>query len=244
MADNPARKPGQVKRPSLADYAIPLRNANYNLRVIEQASALPWEPTNRPGVSIRIFEAAQTLGARLTLLIHFEPGGSYNLAQHHGGEELLVLEGTLQTGSEHHLPGTYLRSPSGITRRTWSDTGCLLLVKLGEFSVADQAQRCIDTNDNSNWLPGPVDDTEVLPLHMHDTRSVMMIRWLSDTGFRPRLDPQGEEIYVIEGCLSDSDGHYPAGTWIRNPIKVWQSWQATTGTLLYYKNGHFPRQHG
>ena len=79
----------------------------------------------------------------------------------------------------------------------------------------------------------------MLPLHGHGSGNVMLIRWLGAVAFRPRLDPLGEEVLVLEGRLHDADGTYPAGSWIRNPVPAWQSWSGDAGTLVYYKNGHF-----
>jgi len=118
----------------------------------------------------------------------------------------------------------------------------VLFLSLGQFATSDGETRRINTHDETKWLPGPEEGTEVMPLHMHGTSNSMLLRWTTDASFRPRLDPLGEEILVLSGTLCDDEGHYPTGAWIRNPVEAWQSWSADAGTVIYYKNGHFPQE--
>ena len=227
---------------ALARFNIAPRNADFDLRVVEHTDKLEWLDSNAEGVSVMFIEAADTGYPRLTMLIRFAPDSHYDLSQHHGGEEFLVLEGSLCDEKGQYHPGFYVRNPTGTPHNPRSDDGCLLLLKLGEFASKDQEHRIIDTNEEDAWLPGPTEGTRVLPLHMHDTRSVFMIRWDEDAEFKPGLDPQGEEIFVVKGTLADANGQYPAGSWIRNPVPAWQSWQGRKNAIAYYKNGHFPPQ--
>lgn len=227
---------------ALARYNIALKNANFYERAVENASDSDWLETNAAGVSVNFIEAAKQDHPRLTMLIRFAPGSHYDLSQHHGGEEFLVLEGSLRDRQGHYHQGYYVRNPTGTAHHPVSDDGCLLFLKLGEFCETDQEHRIIDTNEEEAWLPGPVAGTRVLPLHMHDTRSVLMIRWDADTEFKPGLDPQGEEVFVIEGSLQDEKGHYSKRDWVRNPVSSWHTWRGSEGTMAYYKNGHFPEQ--
>jgi len=221
---------------ALARYQIGLKNADFSRRAVEQTDDLTWLDSNAPGVSVRFIEAIKQDCPRLTMLIRFAPGSHYDLSQHHGGEEFLVLDGSLRDEQGHYNAGFYVRNPTGTAHNPVSDDGCLLFLKLGEFSDTDHEHRVIDTNEHDAWLPGPVDGTRVLPLHMHDTRSVLMIRWDKDTAFKPGLDPQGEEIFIVRGALDDENGHYREGSWIRNPVPNWQSWRGQQHTLAYYKN--------
>ena len=106
--------------------------------------------------------------------------------------------------------------------------------------IRDRGIRHIDTLVADNWLPGPVEGTEVIPLHVYEGRSILLIRWSEAAWFKPQLDPQGEELFVIKGVVHDALGSYGVGSWIRNPIPAWQAWGGHPGTIAYYKNGHFP----
>lgn len=221
-------------------YDIKPWNDDFSTRVVENADAMGWLESDTPGVRVKMLEAAMDTYPRLTMLIRFAPGSSYDLRQHYGGEEFLVLEGSLQDERGKYPTGYYVRNPAGNVHVPYSESGCLLFVKLGEFAADDREQRIINVLDDADWLPGPVDNTEVLALHMHDTRSVLMLRWREDATFKPGLDPQGEEIFIINGQLTDNHGSYSEHTWIRNPIVEWQAWSGDKHTLVYYKNGHFP----
>ena len=224
----------------LARYEIPPKNANFDERIVVHSASLPWRNSDVNGVKIKVLEAVQCGEPRLTMLIQFEAGSFYDLRQHHGGEEFLVLAGSINDENGIYEAGCYVRNPAGTRHILTSAEGCTLFAKMGEFSEQDREQRQIETRTESLWLPGPVDDTSVLPLHMHDTRSVLLIRWDNHAKFKPNLNPQGEEVFVINGTLRDDEGGYTDHHWIRNPVPHWQSWEGNAETLIYYKNGHFP----
>ena len=75
---------------------------------------------------------------------------------------------------------------------------------------------------------------------MFDTESIMLLKWQHAAEFRPALNPRGEEILVVNGLLQNRDHLYRQYSWIRNPIEDWRKWHGNTGTLIYYKSGHFP----
>ena len=153
-----------------------------------------------------------------------------------------ATEATAEVTSEttHLGAGDYLRLPQVGSLQLHTKQGCCVFLKLGEMLDADQSERKTNTRDDTLWLPGPVEHTEVMPLHMHESRSVLLIRWSAPAWFKPQLDPQGEEVFVLTGKLHDARGTYEPGSWIRNPVPAWQAWGGHPGTLVYYKNGHFP----
>ena len=104
---------------------------------------------------------------------------------------------------------------------------------------SDTQWREIDTDNEENWFPGPVDGTDVMPLHGHGSGNVMLVRWNKTAAYKTRIDPRGEELLVLTGAVYDAQGFYPEGSWLRNPIETWQAWGAKAGTVAYYKNGHF-----
>lgn len=50
--------------------------------------------------------------------------------------------------------------------------------------------------------------------HGHTTS---LVRFDPDSSFTEHSHPFGEEIFVLDGVFSDQYGHYPAGTYLRNP---------------------------
>lgn len=156
-----------------------------------------------------------------------------------GGVEILVLEGECSDHRQLYSRSDYLRCSTSITLS--ADTHCVLFVKAHQFRSGDEGNRTIDTNAGHHWLPGPVEGISICPLHVFDSESIMLLRWDSACEFKPKLDPQGEELLVISGLLQNRDQLFKPYTWIRNPIEDWRSWHGSTGTLVYYKSGHFPR---
>lgn len=234
-----------------SSYAAPL-NDDMSERVVIPAAAAEWVPTTRPGISMQLLEFVAGPTPRVSAWLELNADYAAVSLGACTNQELLVIHGCLRAGSEQWRAGYYARLPSVGEERAehLSFERCvdandarpsraLAYVATGHIPASDTERRVIDTGDESRWLPGPVEGTEVLPLHGHGSGNVMLIRWLEAVAFQPRLDPLGEEVMVIEGCLHDADGTYPAGSWIRNPIPAWQAWAGDVGTIVYYKSGHF-----
>lgn len=66
-------------------------------------------------------------------LFRFEPGAHVAKHEHDHGEEVFVLDGTLQDEHGTYPKGTWLRSPHGSAHTPYSDDGCLLFVKVGHL---------------------------------------------------------------------------------------------------------------
>ena len=48
-------------------------------------------------------------------------------------------------------------------------------------------------------------------------RATSIVRYEAGSGYSNHRHDGGEEILVLEGVFSDEHGHYPAGTYLRNP---------------------------
>lgn len=233
--------------------ASPERHADFTTRGESHSSLFnPQNHTNaqRPasGLQTKIFESIRldNKQIRLTLAIRAQPQTRFDFGNYKEGFEILVVDGDLACDCKPDevsaITSSYLRIPaSNCTSQTFNTvSGCLLLAKLGQMSSTDHELRNTSTSDESLWLPGPVNGTQVFPLHVHDTKNALMIRWTEPAYFKPQLDPLGEELFVVKGSLHDAYGSYEQGSWIRNPVPAWQAWGGDEGTMVYYKNGHFP----
>lgn len=224
-------------------------NGDFEQRVVSLPEFAQWQATGAAGVQLRVLEYMGGTNPRLAAQLRFSQIHDPISIKHNPGMELLIQRGELTSELGSYAPGAYFRLPSSSgsileTQRFYSgkhltSNSPLLYLAAGQMSQSDTEHRIIDTLDEERWLPGPTDGTEVLPLHGHSSENVMLIRWTGNIAFKPRLDPQGEEILVLHGMIHDALGSYPAGSWIRNPVESWQSWGARSGTLVYYKNGHF-----
>lgn len=156
------------------------------------------------------------------------------------GLELFILEGHCEWNTEQLSGGGYLRIPPGTDYKISAITDGILLVRYNQFLTDDDGLRNIDTKIRDAWLPGPVDGTLIRPLHVFDTESIMLLWWKHAAEFRPNINPRGEEILVLNGLLQNREHLYRQFSWVRHPIEEWRKWHGNTGTLIYYKSGHFP----
>lgn len=215
-------------------------NSNYLLRA-QQTLALPSSIPDGTAISEQLLEYDASLAAtRITRFISMPRNTRLTLAAATAGVEMLITAGAVATQQSDFPAGFYLRDPSPGSTQLSTVDGCRLLLKSNQFSVQDDGHRCIDSRDPQRWLPNVDGTCCICPLHGFSGDSTMLIRWLKDGSFKPGLDPQGEEILVLKGQLNDASGSYPAGTWLREPVRQWHHWQGTQDTLIYYKNGHFP----
>ena len=92
-------------------------------------SALPWRPTSYAGVEWKKLRFDPATGESAVLL-RFQPGARYGRHRHPGGEQYLVLEGSLEDGGRTWGVGAYVRHAPDSVHVPSSAAGCLLLVTL------------------------------------------------------------------------------------------------------------------
>ncbi len=194
-----------------------------------------------PGVERMMLDRIGDEVARATSLVRYAPNSTFSPHVHGGGEEFLVLEGEFADEHQTYPVGSYVRNPIGTSHspRVGAE-GCVLFVKLHQFDKEDDTPVVTDTL-NAEWPLQIAPGFDVMPLHEFKNEHVMMIRWAPNTPFKEHTHHGGEEVFVVEGCFSDEEGDYPAGTWLRNPDQ--SSHNAFTrdeGALLFLKAGHLP----
>ncbi len=92
-----------------------------------------WQPGPGEGVEILpLFER----GRERVQLVRLAPGGRLPAHEHPGGEEILVLEGSLADEFGRYPKGTWLRNPHGSAHAPFSEEGCRLYVKTGHLPAA------------------------------------------------------------------------------------------------------------
>ena len=70
------------------------------------------------------------------------------------------------------------------------------------------------------WVPSPMEGVERQPLDRvgdEVARASSIVRYAAGSGYSAHTHGGGEEILVLDGIFSDEHGHYPAGTYLRNP---------------------------
>ncbi|NNM50842.1 MAG: cupin, partial [Pseudomonadales bacterium] len=70
-------------------------NTDHELRVVMNTHEVVWTDAPVPGVQRRMLERDGVELARATSIVRYEKGAEFTSHTHDGGEEILVLEGTL-----------------------------------------------------------------------------------------------------------------------------------------------------
>ncbi len=94
-----------------------------------ESERLPWRESPYPGVHWKKLHYDQEQGDSAVLL-RFAPGASYGAHRHPGGEEYLVLEGSVEDGEKSYGKGSFVRHAPGSSHRPSSRHGCLLFLRL------------------------------------------------------------------------------------------------------------------
>jgi anti-sigma factor ChrR (cupin superfamily) len=90
-----------------------------------------WHPGMVNGLDVL---ALSQFGTTHTALVRWAPGTYFNKHQHFGGEEILVLQGTFQDEHGDYPCGTWIRSPHLSAHQPYSESGCLIFVKVGHLA--------------------------------------------------------------------------------------------------------------
>lgn len=218
-----------------------LINADLTQRAVVETADLPWTPSPMPGVARKMLERDGGEVARATSLVRYAAGSRFERHEHGGGEEILVLDGTLSDERGDYPAGTYLRNPPGSGHAPFSKEGCTLFVKLRQFAADDGERVVIDTN-NAAWQNGKTDAYSEILLHQHGAERVYLIKWHAGKSFPMHIHRGGEELFILAGTYADEHGTYRQGTWVRAPVGSSHAPLPTDGALFYAKLGHLPAQ--
>jgi hypothetical protein len=126
-----------------------LINADMHRRCYVYTAAQPWvESPSRQVLRKRVHLAGGAESGQVTSLVRYQPGASFSRHEHPQGEEILVLEGIFSDEHGDWPAGTWLLNPEGFTHQPFSKAGCLLLVKLRQYTGQRQA--------STNWPSLPL----------------------------------------------------------------------------------------
>lgn len=211
--------------------------SEWSERVVVDSSAMDWLSSPVAGVQRKMLERDGDEVARATSIVRYLPGSRFARHRHELGEELFVLDGEFCDESGHFGAGCYIRNPPGSAHAPWSDSGCVLFVKLRYFDPLDDARVVVDTHD-TRWLPGMVPGLTVMPLHEFRTCHTALVRWAPGTYFNAHRHYGGEEILVVDGVFEDEHGRYPTGSWLRSPHLSQHQPFSREGCTILVKTGH------
>ncbi len=211
-------------------------NMDFTQSVVINTNDSEWVASPKPGVWRKPLAREDAERGHATSIVRYEPGASFHSHNHPGGEEILVLDGTFSDETGDFGQGTYFRNPAGFVHAPFSREGCLILVKLHQFSDADQKRLSIHT-DSQTWDTGS-SGAQQLRLHEYQREQVSMVRLAAGSSLDlDRTD--SVEGYLLDGQLQldSSEVRLDAGCWWRAP-KL-EKLTALQDSVLWLKSGHF-----
>lgn len=211
-------------------------NMNFEQRVVIETHQQPWVASPHGGVWRKPLARENAERGHATSLVKFDAGASFSEHDHPLGEEILVLSGTFSDQSGDYKAGSYFRNPEGFIHAPFSKEGCVLLVKLHQFTDGDNEHVVIDTQ-KAEWTPG-IGGLSVMPLHSYKGESTALVKWPKGERFQLHRHFGGEEVFVIKGEFIDEYGRYPQGTWIRSPHLSEHNPYVEEETIILVKVGH------
>lgn len=213
-------------------------NMDFDQRIVIETQSQAWLASPAVGVWRKQLEREAKESGHTTSIVKYDAGSVFSSHPHPGGEEILVLEGVFSDEHGDYPAGTYLRNPPNSKHAPFSVEGCVILVKLNQFSAQDSVEIRIDTN-TAEWLPG-MGGLQVMPLHNFKHESVALVKWPKGECFQPHRHFAGEEIYVLSGTFKDEHGSYSAGTWMRSPHMSEHHPYVDEETIIWVKTGCLP----
>ena len=211
-------------------------NTDLSKRVFIQTNEMVWTDSPAAGVSRKLLAREEEERGHATSIVRYERGADFNRHDHPFGEEIFVLSGVFSDERGDYPAGNYIRNPPGSSHTPFSVDGCILFVKLHQFSEMDTDQFVIDTN-NTSWSQG-MGGIRVIPLHSFEEERVALVKWPAKGVFSQHRHIGGEELLVISGSFKDEFGEYPTGSWVRNPNPNGSKLYTEMETVILIKTGH------
>ncbi|CAE6917616.1 ChrR Cupin-like domain [Vibrio sp. B1REV9] len=106
----------------------------------------------------------------------------------------------------------------------------------------DFSQRLVIHTANATWQSSPAKGVWRKPLEREAKESghtTSIVKYEPNSAFATHHHPIGEEILVLEGVFSDENGHYPAGTYLRNPPGSHHAPYSKEGCVILVKLNQF-----
>jgi quercetin dioxygenase-like cupin family protein len=92
------------------------------------------------------------------------------------------------------------------------------------------------------WLPSPLAGVDRRPLYRvggEQARATSLVRYAPGSHFSAHLHSGGEEFLVLEGVFEDEHGHYPVGSYVRNPPGSQHTPGASSGCMIFVRLRQF-----
>ena len=216
-------------------------NADLSVRAVAHTGRMDW--TASPSGTVwrkRVYLVGPPESGQVSSIVRYEPASSFPAHDHPDGEEILVLEGVFSDEHGDWPAGTYLLNPEGFRHAPFSKRGCLLFVKLRQFSGRDRRHVVVDS-DALEWESDSDRGVQVKPLYKQDgyTDEMSLERWETGSDLGAVAYEQGAELFVIQGEFHDEADRYVKGSWLRMPPGSMHHPRSESGCIVYIKQtGH------
>lgn len=210
-------------------------NMDFSRLVYVDTNATEWVSSPLPGVDRKPLAREEAERGHATSVVRYSAGSIFRPHPHPLGEEILVLDGVFSDESGDYHKGSYFRHPPGSSHAPYSKQGCLLLVKLHQFSPFDL--NSVSANASAIWEGS---EPTSVPLYEYGAERVYLIRE-NDTSERLKGVGVGSsaELFVLEG-QADYDGlPLKPGVWLRLPNFDLSKWVVHASCFFWLKTGHF-----
>lgn len=194
-----------------------------------------------PGVSRKMLDRVGGEVARATSIVRYAAGSHFSSHAHGGGEEFLVLDGVFQDENGDYPAGCYVRNPPQSFHTPGSAAGCIILVKLWQFSPQDSAPVRLSV-DRIAPVPDPLRSHVLIqPLHRHESESVRIETWAA--GQEIVIDAAGGlEVFVLDGGFEEGGECFRAWSWLRlPPAQPLRALTGAAGARVWVKEGHLAK---
>ena len=107
---------------------------------------------------------------------------------------------------------------------------------------ADFSARVVLLPGQQQFVPSPLPGVSRVMLDRAGdevARATSLVRYAAGSGYSSHRHDGGEEILVLDGIFSDEHGHYPAGSYLRNPPGSNHQPYSEQGCLLLVKLWQF-----
>ncbi len=217
-------------------------NGDLSVLAVADTTRMEWVPS--PSRSVwrkRVHLVGLPESGQVTSIVRYQPDSRFPPHDHPEGEEILVLEGVFSDEHGDWPVGTFLLNPEGFRHAPFSKSGCILFVKLRQFSGQDRRHVVVDTH-KLTWEPSAIPGVTHKLLYKQAGFSdvIRLERW------EPQADPGivsyelGAELFLLEGEFADEAGTYSAGCWLRFPVGSAHHPRSVTGCTLYIKRSGLP----
>jgi len=191
-------------------------NADFSKRAAVHGKQIKWVKSPMPGVDRRMLDRLGEEVARATTIVRYAPGSRFSPHVHTGGEEFLVLDGVFQDEHGDFPAGSYIRNPPESSHTPGSGPGCIIMVKLWQFDMADRTHVRIDTNKMRPLAVAGRPGVSITPLFHDQREDVRMEIW--EAGSTIELDvPYGIELFVVGGSFVENCETFEPQSWLRLP---------------------------